>query len=475
VGVAGLTALCNGPNAAAYQPSPEAGNPPTLMATSAQNVRPARWAPSEQTQLSTRTNLLLLVANTVQLAAYITGYWFALIDRYGGEGYIPGTSGLALPIVIVLGMFCSVLCASRDPFLTFALQFINWFVMIPMIAIAYYGAGSMTMLGISIAAFATICGLSRIKITLPPLSLGNERMFGNAMVATAIVVAILTISFGGLRNFNLDFSRVYEYRQSAAEELPPIFEYIRPITVATIIPLGVALALWRRNLAILMVYTAVSLVLFALSAHKSIFFVPFFVLSAFYSMRSNGRRLWVWPAVLSAIALIATVEILLFYRGVVDNDWVTSLFFRRALMTPSMLNYIFYDVFYEYPKYFWADSRITLGMFQSPYTVSAPYLVGLVRFSDVELAANTGWLGSGMAQAGSVGIFVYSIAIGLFVALMRGAAQRAGLSLVAAASVMQLSALTRDADLMTTLLTHGLALFLILILFLPNRTSQSSA
>ena len=132
-------------------------------------------------------------------------------------------------------------------------------------------------------------------------------------------------------------------------------------------------------------------------------------------------------------------------------------------MVPAQLDAFWVEFFSINPKLYWAESRFTLGLINSPYSVLSPKVIGSVMFGQDNLGANTGWTGSGFAQAGAFGVICYSMVIGLFFSYLQMAARRLGNPLVASMTFPIMFTILLSADLVTSLLTHGLVAMILCI------------
>jgi hypothetical protein len=231
----------------------------------------------------------------------------------------------------------------------------------------------------------------------------------------------------------------------------------------------VVLCLLYRQWVLLLVFISCGVMLFASSSHKGPLFIPIAVIFVYWFSRH--------PKVsnLTMLALITVVVIggLDFYLkqsgigGLVG--WFGSLAIYRSLFSPSLLNWVYLDFFSVNPYTYWADSKFSLGLVVSPYDLGIPYLIGREVFGDAGMSANTGWIGSGMANAGYFGVALYSVLIGLFLSLLDAYAKTLGNSMVSAVFLVPVMIVTTSIDLPSMLLTNGLfALLLIVILLRPD-------
>jgi len=85
------------------------------------------------------------------------------------------------------------------------------------------------------------------------------------------------------------------------------------------------------------------------------------------------------------------------------------------------------------------------------------------------MSANAGWIGSGYANAGMFGVYLYSVMIGLFFSFLNAYGRKLGGRLVITLFTIPVFTLLRSSDLTTMFLTHGLLIsILILIIISPG-------
>jgi hypothetical protein len=143
---------------------------------------------------------------------------------------------------------------------------------------------------------------------------------------------------------------------------------------------------------------------------------------------------------------------------------------RRAMLVPAHLNYIYYDFFSQNDFIFWARSKITFGLIDPKFDLDTPHLIGFVYYSSELTGANTGWIGSGYANAGFVGMLLYAIIIGCLFSIMDSYSNFIDKKVIVSIMVAPLLAVLMSSDLPTAMLTHG-ALFA-LLLFSVFRTTR---
>ncbi|MDQ7780787.1 MAG: hypothetical protein RDV41_13915, partial [Planctomycetota bacterium] len=138
------------------------------------------------------------------------------------------------------------------------------------------------------------------------------------------------------------------------------------------------------------------------------------------------------------------------------------------LFVPAMLDTLYIDYFSLHEKYYWSSSRLGSWAGENPHGVAAPFLIGSEYFSDNDMSANAGVIGGGYANAGLLGVAIYSIISGLLVAMLNAFGRRAGHALVTAVSLATVFNILTTTDLVTAFLTHGLLLLVLVLALFPD-------
>jgi len=328
-----------------------------------------------------------------------------------------------------------------------------------------------SMAGMPTSSLIVICLSALIVFFVSSAPIPTIRLFEVRPVELIWVLAGLSWAlvlffflFGGFTYFNLDLSRVYEFRDEATEGVPLLFSYLSSIFSKIIVLFGVLTAMIYRKYVAALVFIVASIVLFGLTSHKGIIFYPLFTVVIYFALKKSLD----YRAVL--ILLIGAL-VLCFFDAFMFNafgdssfwGWFASLFVRRGLMLPPLLDYYHIDFFSTNPQYYWADSRISLGLVRNVYGISSPYLIGQMYFGDPTMGANTGFIGSGYAQAGYFGSILYSIGVGLTLAVINAHAKEQGVPFITALMASQVMTMFVSSDFVTLFLNHGLLFAFVLL------------
>lgn len=316
---------------------------------------------------------------------------------------------------------------------------------------------------------------SRIRII--PIRIANIQKDSiitiiSIMIGLAIVAQI---SYGGLRYFNLNIASVYEFRRISAFEIPSIFRYIFSNVANVLVPVGLILAISLKRYFVATLIVAFAIVLFGMTHHKSVLFTPFAVIFL-YLCFAKARSAYLIGGAFLAIPLVSIAEVL-YIREVFGSSGVayfTSLVIRRILFTPVMLDSLFVDFFSQNAHLYWSSSKFGSWANESTYVIAAPFIIGTKYFSNPEMSANAGVIGSGFANAGVYGVFLYSIIIGMVISVLNEYGRRAGHAVVAAVSLVTIFLVVTTTDLATALMSHGLILLLIILSLFSGPTPETS-
>ncbi|EXB45642.1 O-antigen polymerase [Acinetobacter sp. 1000160] len=291
-----------------------------------------------------------------------------------------------------------------------------------------------------------------------------------------LFICILGLYFNNQGKFVLSFDDVYEFRED--NQLTGVLSYLFSWSVKVVAPFLLAYALirkgfwsWKTALSILVI-----ILLFTLTGHKSVLVPIGFCLSLYYIF--GGSRANIKPITYNrmyigfTIAMLSFVSLVYAYYIIYDNIMIPSIFLRRAMFTPPFLNSIYFDMFYEYPRVYWSNSILS-PFINYPYFDTLTHEVGayLGRYG---MGANTGFVGSGYAHAGYLGISIY-IGIMLFCNWFVSLFGK-NVSPVLFNSVILMPYLTLflSSDLPTTFFTHGIIFSSLIIMSISGKLHFNS-
>lgn len=275
--------------------------------------------------------------------------------------------------------------------------------------------------------------------------------------------AVLFLTFwyfysGATRYFNLNILKVYDFRDASAELANiGLFSYFNNWVFGVFSIFLMSYSLFKRQYFIFILLFIFQIFFFGVSNHKSVLFYPIMIFSLWFYFKRT-RAISVMP--LGFIFILFSC--LLFYFAF-DYVIAGSLFIRRVFYVPAKLT-LDYFAFFSVNDSIWWSNSIFSKFIEYPYEVSVSELIG--KYNGTDASANNGFISSGYAHAQLLGVIVYSLIFSYFLKLLDAMVIRSDVPiwLALCMTIVPLRAALISSDLFTTMLTHGLAVSLFLIL-----------
>ena len=279
-------------------------------------------------------------------------------------------------------------------------------------------------------------------------------------ILSIIIVSLWLIFSGGLNFFNLDFTRVYEFRPDVKAVINEgLLGYLNSWTFKVFGPFLLVIFLYSRLYFFASLVFLIHIFWFGISSSKSVLFYPFLILFVYACFKNNKGS--------SIIPIFFTLVILISYLFFIMFDVIRpgSLFIRRVFFVPSFLTFTYYEFFSSEGYIFWSNS-ITSKFIEYPYDLGVPRVIG--DYLGTNSNANNSFLSTGYMHAGIFGIIFYSIIFAFIMRLYDSLDYDPKFIWVSIAIIIiPIRSMITDSDLPTALLTKGVAISLI-ILFLSR-------
>ena len=284
-----------------------------------------------------------------------------------------------------------------------------------------------------------------------------------------VAISLLMVSFliiwyfvSGV-SFNLDLFRVYEFREANAETSDfGILAYTNNWTFQIFNMALFAIALMYRRHFLAILIAIIQVYFFAASAHKSVLFFPFMIFGIWLYFR-HDNSLTVIPMI---FICVITLTLATFY--VFDDLLLSSLLSRRIFFVPAHLMYTYFEFFSSNQYVFWSNSILS-PLINYPYDLPPALLIGNYLNQD-EMYANGGFIASGFAHAGVIGVFLYSLLLGFILRFINDATQDLlPLWFAVSLTAIPLRTVTLSSDLFTVMLSHGFVIVLFIILLVRSK------
>lgn len=353
--------------------------------------------------------------------------------------------------------------------------FLNFFYIIALVPLSVlYGLNSkleLKVILINIFTYFVIYLVINIKqfkvLKVKKLSRG-EPIFVSLSLIMVLYLIIWYVITGALGSFNLDFSKVYEFREKNAELTNVgIAAYVNNwvYQIFSLAFLGYGYLKKNKNIVIFSVLSQI--IFFGVSAHKSVLFSIFMIGGLYYYFKIT-KHLTIIPVL---FLLLIWISLYIAHQDMISI--YPSMFIRRFFLVPAQLSFAYYDFFQNNPFDYWAKSILS-GFNITHYSESIPQTIG--NYVGTGSSANNGFVSSGYSQAGLFGVLLYAFITGItlkfidYLSLTNNYPLWFSLIIV----VNPLKNLIVASDLFTTLLTHGLIISIFLLWLLNSKEEKSN-
>ncbi|WP_342075682.1 hypothetical protein [Yoonia sp. SS1-5] len=336
-----------------------------------------------------------------------------------------------------------------------ALTLLSAFLVLPFQTLVVFGGGSLLQLASPFLSLVII----KLLTSGPAYRMRPVKQGYSVYVAFSICAIFGYLAFavasGGLSNFNIDITRVYDFREIQKAEIQSgVFAYMGNWVYKIIIPMAAVLLYAQKRYVALCGLLVLVLAFFGMSNHKTTLVLPFVGIGVYHVMR---RRPTSHKIILGFIALlVVSMAVAL----LTDNHLLASFLVRRAIFA-SGANFMNYEIFFgEFGHLYWSNSVLS-AFLDYQYEISPSLIIGEYVGSGAN--ANSGYIASGYMHAGIFGIVIYSVILAAYLKFLDSFAGTQNGTIVTAVVAGPLLHLYQNVDLVIAFNTHGLALLAILV------------
>ncbi|MCA3986507.1 hypothetical protein [Vibrio vulnificus] len=348
----------------------------------------------------------------------------------------------------------------------FALLTIMVSVLTPVSVISAYDSQRsfvpFVLLFIPIILIWAFCDKKLVEPIKVPQFKNSELILKVVSWAMVLYLVCLYIVTGAVFNANLDFTKVYEFRDVNSQLTDfGVLSYLNIWAYKVFASFLFCYFLLKRKFGICLFLFGVYTFFYSINNHKAVFFLPFLLFSIWYYFKKTNSAL-VIPLGLSFLVFSVLVVNIF-----VDIQYVASMVIRRLFFVPSGMTFDYYEFTNIYGYVYWRDSVLSfLGGYQHDLPLS--FAVGKHLLSS-ELGANNGFVSTGYAHAGVFGVIFYSMMFAYVLRLIDHVTERGlPLWLAFALTAIPIRAMVISSDFFTVMLTHGLLLSTLIVLLLPK-------
>ena len=293
------------------------------------------------------------------------------------------------------------------------------------------------------------------KFKLPLVNQGHIYAYLITILGIVIVTSWLIFS-GGLNFFNLDLTRVYEFRRDVGLVVNiGITGYLNTWAFKVFGPFLLIIFLHRKKYVFASLVFLLHILWFGISSHKSVLFFPFVILFVYVWFRNN-KGLSIIP-ISYILVIFFSYLFFLFFEDILYG----SLFIRRTFFTSSFLTFTYYEFFSSEGFIYWSDS-ITSRFIHYQYDLNPARLIGDYLGTDDH--ANNSFLSTGYMHAGIPGVIFFSLIFVIILKIIDSLNYNSKYIWISVAIIIvPIRAAIISTDLSTAILTHGILISIILL------------
>lgn len=408
-------------------------------------------------------NFLLIVLFKICLDCF---YIFLVSPKYAYEGMIFEFNLIKYIFSWILFIFLTMeILRLNDNFLSICFNLEYSITILPLIT--YYALGNKNTIYI---IYVFLCfyiqfyilnkkeNLKKYTIYIP-----NIKLYCSIFI---VILSLLTIGnalyqngFHGLKAFDLVY--LYEIRRNI--NYSTLFSYCVMWTRIVFIPFFILYNLSVKKYIRSLLFIILQIILYIGTGEKFNYLIILVILSFYIilTIKIKNKNLIIYNG------LIFLILFLFIYK----NYIFISLLGERFLFGPAVNKFLYYDFFSYYPKHYFADGIIgkCLGITYQ-YVATSGQLIFAFFYKGRLFESNsvTGYLGDGYAQAGFLGMILFTVLKTLlfkFISLTtNGVSNKIRIPLLVIPII-----LFNDAGFLTVLFSGGLFLIVLLLYIYPEK------
>lgn len=287
-----------------------------------------------------------------------------------------------------------------------------------------------------------------------------------SLIVAFVSVVILVVWYfysGAFQYFNLNLMKVYEFRELSGELASVgFFAYFNNWVFGVFSIFLMCYCLYKRKFLSFSSLVIIQVFFFGVSNHKSVLLYPVMIFFMWLYF-SRTRAMSVLPFGFSFIV----VGCLLLYLHF-DHVIAGSFLIRRVFFVPAKLTLDYFS-FFSFNDFVWWSNSVLSSFSVYPYDFTLSKVIG--EYNGSGSSANNGFIASGYAHAGLIGVAVYSVIFTYFLKFLDKVVVKSDVPvwLALGITIVPLRAALISSDLFTTMLTHGLALSLLIVLLFRRK------
>jgi hypothetical protein len=336
---------------------------------------------------------------------------------------------------------------------------------IPFLSL-YIDSGRLLLFEASLfVAFASLSIVHKIPLLRLPRLRTSALSFWMVVALLSVSFYVYIVSVFGLRFNIVALTAAYDLRSEYKATLGTegsLVQYALGWQSYTLNPLLIAYGLTNKRPILLLGGVSGQLMIFSITGFKSVFFSGVLIFALWVALQARGRRFGLYT-VYGALGLVL-ISTLMDLLG--RSSFISSLFVRRLIHTPGLLTGYYFEFFSNNPKAFLGHSILSRFV-EYAYDTPPALMIASVYFRSPDVSANANVWADAFANFGYLGLFGFTVLLGLVLWAFDSVAKGRDYKLTCLMAGVPAFTLCNSA-LLTSLLTHGIGLALLLVYLMPR-------
>lgn len=243
-----------------------------------------------------------------------------------------------------------------------------------------------------------------------PVVSEDQRTTFLLITSLIIIVPFIVLFLPHINLNNLLLADVYESRGLEKSLSNPFTAYTYSWLGKVILPVLLVVSLIRKEYVKSAIAFVCLIIMFLVGAHKSVFLGLFLILA----FMRGGYRLKVFHFYLG-ILLACALSMYLFFQQ--DNIVMASLFIRRVLFIPSILDTAYFG-FFDGHHLLWSHSFMS-SFIVYPFDMPPQNIMGEMVFRSAGVNANNGIISDGFMNLGMTGVLLNILLTSIILSLFK--------------------------------------------------------
>lgn len=410
-----------------------------------------------------------LTGALLYFACLLFTYQYFVFEKFSYQGfsldYQANRFWLSIAILLALSVFTNPNSSKPSEFFSIIYFFLT---IIPTLVFYIFNEYSELFMLVAVLSLAFPLVWCRYFIfRLPIIRHGRVLAITFCGILFLIFVANSSLNFRQL-NMNFDLNSIYDYREQNKEATGiGVLAYFNNWVLFIVGPMFIGRIYTEKVRLGLLAVCFFYVLCFGMTQDTVVLFIPFVIIGALYVL---DERQWLMALLPVGLSVLLVVSFAVFYYY--DSLFPATWFPRRVFFVPVQITSAYFSYFQENPYVFWSQSNFTLELIDTNYRGGEKVAEIIGRYMGLNSNANTGFLGAGFMHAGYIGVVIYTFIVALLMSLLDGICRS---KVDIAAVFLPIFMLYFSSDLPTVLLTKGLLLALVLVIFLRKGARDEEA